>query len=427
MTSGLTTLPIHGHAITTSTAIPSLPHVVWRCIAFHLSDSLETLLHLAGLSPDLRKICRPHISAFFQRIEQPIAPLPSADYYCHLVQLVLEGFIDPSSVREFSCWARRTNSDGKARSSEGAQSSSMVVPRKSLQKVIHGRTGISKADERRSGQLLRDTIRAIEFIPPDLEPQILAGFEFGDSDAAMAVLLPLCTKLKVLEIPESSPLCATVVQAVAREYEKRGISTSDARRTAWDAALRDRSAGQSLPVKGSLPFSELLVLCTIANEYGFTYPVINMTPFMGIPSLHRIVLQGVRDRTFPGWPVDTVSISCPEIYFQQSSFTKRAVLAFAEGILGPCEIRQWFERDVHFGSDSLEGGHATWDRLVIQDGNAYDSSHVRLDFAGGNPGKQHAWSSWLFHGKMIDWTRLDEKFHLDEEDDMFDELVGLLA
>jgi hypothetical protein len=123
---------------------------------------------------------------------------------------------------------------------------------------------------------------------------------------------------------------------------------------------------------------------------------------MGIPSLHRIILCGLRDRQFPGWPKGEVKSSCPEIYFQESSVSRQAVLAFAEGLSAPCEIRQWYERPIRDnGVDDPED--PSWDRVLISKrADGTKNIEVRLDYEGGNPGYNYDWVSWLYWGKMHD-------------------------
>lgn len=49
---------------------------------------------------------------------------------------------------------------------------------------------------------------------------------------------------------------------------------------------------------------------------------------MGITSSRRMVLAGVRDVGFPGWPASGgIGFTCPEIYFRGSSVSKQAVVA----------------------------------------------------------------------------------------------------
>lgn len=48
-----------------------------------------------------------------------------------------------------------------------------------------------------------------------------------------------------------------------------------------------------------------------------------------------------------------------------------------------------------------------------------------LEFEGGDPGYRHGWVSWLFHGKMHDWKRIDEAFHTEEGDGVLELGRGL--
>jgi hypothetical protein len=86
--------------VKTSQQIPPLPHSVWRRIAYFLSDCLPALINFASLSADLRRICRPHISSFFQTINEAVPPLSKSYYYHDLVWLILAGHLDPSVITE---------------------------------------------------------------------------------------------------------------------------------------------------------------------------------------------------------------------------------------------------------------------------------------------------------------------------------------
>lgn len=402
-----------------------LPHLVWFCIACHLSDSLQTLLYLASLRPDLQNICRPHISAFFTRITRPVAPIPSDDYYYHhLLQLVLEGYIDPSEIREFHTWVFRPpkgEREGRA---------FRFFARDSLFRAVHRHSDATKSHNDTINDRLRDAIHASPFIPREAEPEIYRRFENGDPDAALAVLLPMCTKLKMLEIPDHSPpLSSMVVQRVAKEYRRRGITAEVARQRAWAAALRDRNprSDRKFHPESDLPFSELLILCVIDHTGSFcSFSLEMMLPFMGLPSVHRIVLSAVREYDFSGWPSDIVPCTSPNIYFSQSSVSRCTILAFANGVTAPCEIRQWYEPDGYkYGAE--DGGSPTWDRILVKNGT--DGGKIveaRMEFDGGNPGNEHAWVSWLWHSKMIDWKRLDEPFSLAEGDEDNEWLGGHL-
>lgn len=398
----------------TTHQIPPLPHVVWRCIASHLSNDLETLLHIASFSPDLQDVCRPHISAFFQTITRPMVPLPSDFYYHRLLQLILEGYLDPASIYEFYCLADYSGS----------------APQRFFGDTTHQRVGTKERQMIAFDQLLDGAVRASPYIPLGMHSKACTCFQCGDPDAALAVLLPLCTKLKILEIPVNSDLCATVVQNIAQEYQRQGVVAEDARRRAWTAASNDHgeTAKRHRPPTDALPFSELLVLYTRHDgSETCSFGLASLTPYMGLPSLHRIVLEAVRDHSFPGWPADVVKCSCSEVYFQQSSVTKRTALAFAQGMMGPCEIRQWFEWDAHF-DDGWEEGNPLWDRILVKrDEDGSKSVEARLEFEGGNPGYEHDWVSWLYHGKMMDWRRLDEGFSLQAGDEDVDWLCGCFA
>ena len=128
-------------------------------------------------------------------------------------------------------------------------------------------------------------------------------------------------KLKTLEIPAKSWHCANAVKAVAKAYHEQGITGEEARRRAGEAALRD---GEPLTRQNSiaiflLPFSELLVLCVQAGHYNdrYSFSLDRMIQFMGLPSIHRIILGGVRDKDedFVGGSPDIPECTCSEIYF----------------------------------------------------------------------------------------------------------------
>ena len=389
---------------------PPLPHVVWRCIASHLSDDIPTLFHLAAFSSDLREICRPHISTSFETILRPISPLPEDFYYHRLVQLILEGYLDPSYIFE-AFWCARYANKGRAVT---------TPPRNFFNDTLRPRGEITGKEMLRVDPLLEEAVRASTFIPTDLKSEVCARFRYGDPDAAITILLLFCTKLKTLEIPERSDLCATVVQNIAQKHQRRNIDAEDARQKAWDAMLRDRApkGTHTRPPNDSLPFSELLVL-TITDKWamGFTQDFYEMIAFIGLPSLHRIILQAVRDNHLNCWPTGLAGCSCPEIYFQQSSVSRRAVLAFAGGMTGQCEIKQFYEWDAFFMDREEEDG-PTWDRVLVDyDAVGKRSVQCRLDNEGYSPGIQYAWCSWLVHGKMADWRRLDEEFNREEVDD----------
>lgn len=403
--------------------IPSLPHVVWRCIASHLADDLPTLLHVASFSTDLRDIRRLYISAFFKTVSLPLPPI-MRDLYCHrLLQLVLEGFLDPVLIEEFYCWADYYD--------HNTEPMDAAAPRVFFNDTNAHRVGVTVEPARnaptpeqsyRFDRLLEAAVQKAPFIPADMKSGICVRFFRGDPHAALAVLLPLCAKLKMLEIPPPPrppipDVCATVVQNIAQEYQRQGISAENARRHAWAAALNDRdpSLARRLSPSDALPFPGLLVLTvTDFKSVGYSYPLAELIAFKGIPPLHRIVIEAARDHDFPGWPADMVRCSCPEIWFQESSVTRRAVMAFAEGVRSPCEIRQWFAADYDM-PDSEEANQVTWDRTLVEtrdDGSR--SVTTRLEFDGGNPGYDQV--SWLWHGKMRGWRRLDEKFKVEDGD-----------
>jgi hypothetical protein len=386
--------------------VPPLPHVVWRCIVDYLSDSLSTLLDIASLSPDLRDICRSHISSFFHTINRPaIPPLPTAYYYHHLLRLVLEGYIDASAIYDFRYtddWTTRFPLTLSPTARPGLPD------------------GATDQQVCRFDHLFSEAVHASPFVPSDLQSEVCLRFQNGDEDAALVVLLPLCTRLKSIEPPVRLQMCAALFRNVADEYQRRKISAEDARRAALDAARSDRSGKIRPKIDSSdaLPFSELLILSVSwTGRDSNIYPLIEILPVMGIPSLQRIILRGIRDRTFPGWPAGEVTCSCPEIYFDAASTSKEAILAFAEGLNPPCEIRQWFERPARPLEEGEADGDPTWDRILITSGaDGSKAVDTRFDYEGGNPGYDYPWVVWLFNGNMYDWRRIDEEFSFGDTD-----------
>ena len=378
--------------------LPDLPHLVWNRIIFYLSDRLPTLLNISSLSADLRDMCRPHISLFFQKIEGPVPPVPWPYYYHHLLRMVLEGYLDPSYIYEFH-FRDISNVKGECTLSSTTRPG---LPKDAKEWQL-----------RAFDHFYTEALRRSPFIPSDLESEVRTRFQNGDPDAALAVLLPLCTRLKLLIPPVGLELCTALFETIAREYQLRRTSPEDARQSASDAAHRDRRAKrQASDSSDALLFSELLVVLVLTGNIGCPSTLADLIPFIGIPSLRRIMLGGIRDREFPGWPTDAVQCVCPEIYFDGSSTSKRAILGFAEGLNGPCEIRQWYERPLRDMRDNGPGD-PEWDRVLIKrcaDGNK--TIEARLDYEGGNPGYNYAWVSWIANGSMHDWRRLDEKFRV---------------
>lgn len=391
----------------------SLPHVVWDRIAHYVSEHSPTLLVLATFSQDLKDICRPHLSKCFKK-------LPSGERFLHhrVLQLVLQRYVDPSYIYEIDC------EDAK--------------PWKG--NIELGRESIEDFDEdfeykydaidlgenldhrkRRVSQLLREAVLSSPWISSAKEDEICERYQDADPDAPLAVLPPLCTKVKTLEIPDHADLCAAVVQAVAQAYHERGSTGIEARRTAWEAALRDRDAPaiHKRPEPDALPFSELLILYTQDRHWVRRWVFLtDSLPFIGIPSLHRVILDAARDRGF-AWPPEVVKCSCPEIWLHRSLCTPRAVRAFAEGMVGPCEIRQHFSLDGEWVEED-DQAELTWDSVLVrrrEDGSK--DVEMRIEFEGGDPGYEHAWVSWMFWGKMQNWRRLDEEFSLQEGDERY--------
>lgn len=391
----------------------SLPHLAWDRIAHYVSDDTATLMTLATFSQDLKDICRPYISMHYEVLRRDERFL-----YHRVLQLVMQGYVDPSYIYEVECKNAKLDRGGVKRGKE------------SMEDLKYRYDAIRPADQadvqaRLMSRLLREAVRKSPWIPQAREAEICEQFHIGDPDIALAVLLPLCTKIKTLEIPQRANYCAAVVQAVARRYHQRGITGEEARRSAWQAALRDRDTCviRRRPEPDALPFSELMVLYT--QDVGFSMYTIcfaEMIAFMGIPSLHRVVLVAVRDSEFRRWPTGLVESCCPEIWLHRSLCTSQAVLALARGMAGPCEIRQHYELDPSYVQSGQEW-ELTWDSVLVrcrEDGST--DIQARIAFEGGDPGYEHAWVSWMFWGKMQDWRRLDEEFSVQEGDDKIPEM-----
>lgn len=392
---------------------PSLPHVVWDRIAHYLSEDPATLLQVAALSADLTDICRPHISAVFETIEHPPAFLPRTMFYHRILQFIFENLLDPTAICEFFSYDSRRYS---------GQEGDPIDPDSALL-LLDTLPGRSWSEERlrEFEQFVQELINSSPFIPDELKVDISARFRCGDPDAALAVMLPLCPKLKTLEIPEDSDLCGRMVQSIAREYRRRGVDPEYARKQAWQAAQRDRNLGSTrrLRAQSELPFSEVLILCVRDPQWNMrNFALSEMTAFMGLPSLHRIVLESLCESRFPGWPTDHVECSCPAVYFQLSALTRRAARRFAQGMTGPCEIRQWYFYNLRFAEEKEEQGQLRWDTTRVSS-RADGGREVRMsvEHEGGNPGCEHPWVSWLWHGKMLEWRRLDEAFDVEPGDE----------
>lgn len=402
----------------TNRGIPALPHVVWRCIVHHLRDCLSTLLHISRLSADLQDICRPYTSSFFHTIRQPRDPLSRDFFYHNLLRLVLEGHVDASLIYEFY-YVFQYNTAPRFTPSERTRPG---LP-----------NGSTEQEVRRYDQLLRDAAHASPFIDPDLEASVCERFQRGDQDAALAVLLPLCTKLKLLQPPIGLELCDSLFRMITREYQQRNSNAAEAQSHAKAVVARDRGTrpqARTKPPLRALPFSELVVLKVQADQHTFhSFPLFKLIPMMCIPSLLRIILEGVVDQEFSSWPAEGGRCSCPEIYFQQSSLSRQAALAFAEELEPPssCKIRQWYQRPRPDVADADEDD-PTWDSILVErrsDGTK--SVEIGFEEDGGNPGYEYPWVSWLWRGKMEDWKRLDEEFELEDGDEDVEWLQGLLA
>lgn len=384
-----------------SAQVPHLPHLVWRHIVFFLSDDLSALLVLSSLDYQLQSICRPYTSTHFQTVRHAPRPFPTETYFHSLVRLVLERHVDPCSILEFY------NVDQYERNPEFQYAAMGRTDRPGLH------SSATDQEVRAFDRLIEEAVRESRFIPRDLEEEVCARFRCGDWDAALVILLPLCSRLKSLEIPKDSPLCAALFQRVAQEYLRRGIAPKAARRASAEAAMRDLQGrpwrGHSDP-EGQLPFSELLFLFTHRGVAGREFPLVEMTPFMGLPSLHRIELTFVLNDSFPGWQAGDVRCSCPEIYFVLSAATESTVLKFAEGLNGSCEIKQWYADWTGPHDEDFE-----WDHVIVEklaDGSS--EIEARIDYWGA--GEDTDWAAWCFAGKMTDWRRLHEEVVVTEEE-----------
>lgn len=393
----------------------SLPHVALDRIALFVSDHSPTLLTLATFSEDLKDICRPYISKGYETLHN------GERFLCHrALQLVLQGYLDPSYIYQIDCENATLDGGNVKRGTESYED--LKYRYDALRSAVD-----PERHRRHFSKLLREAVSRSAWIPLARQDEICEEVHIGDSDAALAVLLPLCTKLKTLEIPKHANHCAAVVQVISQAYRHRGITGPEARRTAWEAALRDRTAPtiRRCPAPDALPLSELLILYTEDRHWiGYWIPLANTIPFLGIPSLHRIILDVMRDREedFPEWPAEYAACSCPEIWLHRSCITRRAIQAFAQGMADSCEIRQHLELDAHW-TRGREQAELTWDSVLVrrrEDGSK--DVETRVAFDGGDPGFEHPWVSWMFWGKMQDWRRLDEEFSVQEGDDHLPEL-----
>jgi len=391
-----------------------LPHLAWDRIAHFVSDDKTTLLTIATFGPDLKYICRPHISRHHEKLLLGEWHRRDRFMYHRVLQLVLEGYVDPSYIYEIEC-------EG-ARICRGSRNDPEEYEYK--YDAVH-QEDCSHDRRRYISKLLREAVSMSPWIPHAKEDDICKDFHLGEPDAALAVLLPLCTKLKTLEIPQRADHCAIVVQAVAQAYQRRGITGVEARRSAWKAALRDRATAgvRRRPEPSALPFSELMILHTQDRDWnGWALQLREVTAFVGLPSLHRVILDSVRGEEFLAWPAEHVRSSCPELWLQRSSCLRRAILAYAKEMTESCEIRQQYQLDHSWVRCADEVG-ISWDSVVLrrrEDGSKDIATSIA--FEGGDPGYEHAWVSWIFHGKMQAWRRLDEEFSLQEGDEKVVEL-----
>ena len=404
--------PTEGEQRGEETLARSLPYVALDRILYFVSDT-PTLLTIATISQDFKDICRPHLSMHYEKL-----PAGERFLYHHVLQLVLEGYVDPSYIYEIDCEDAKLFRGGVERGQESLED---------FQYKYDAVRSEEDPDDRKRHvlSLLRGAVSMSPWLSDAREDEVCEQFQFCDPDAALAVLLPLCTKLKTLEIPRYACHCAAVVQAVAQAYCQRGITGAEARRSAWEAALRDRAAPvrRRSPEPDVLPFSELMVLHTRDRHWvGCWLPLSDVTAFMGIPSLHRVVLDAIRDRDFSGWPAEHVKCSCPEIWLHRSSCTPRAIRAFAEGMANSCEIRQQFDLHGRWVQEEQQA-ELTWDSVLVsrrEDGSK--DIEMRIAFDGGDPGYEHGWVSWMWWGRMQDWRRLDEEFSVQEGDNHVVEL-----
>lgn len=85
----------------------SLSHLAWGRIAFYASDHLATLLTLADFSPELKDICRPHISKRYKRLT-----CRERFLFHRVLQLVLQEYAAPSYIYEIECARAKLNQPG---------------------------------------------------------------------------------------------------------------------------------------------------------------------------------------------------------------------------------------------------------------------------------------------------------------------------
>jgi hypothetical protein len=339
-----------------------------------------------------------------------------------LVHLILNGDVDPTKILEYRCSGQYTDyNDGKKNSKgEIEHYENRFAPTATTRPGLP-RPGFETPTERQIrayDDLVLSAIESSRWISPDQKAEVFERFRTGDKDAAGVLLLPLLTNLKAVEPPLKGGLCAELFRQVANESRKR---TNTINRSDVSNSARPGEAEK-------LPFSELLIFYLGAikrDGVKVSFWLREIRPFLSIPSLRRIVLFGVRDWELDNWPSDMAPITCPEIYFAQSSVNRETIMEFSENIAGPCTLMQWHSTDIYFFYAQNMGNEATWDHLRVEvDERGGRNVWTSLECEGGRPGHDYPWVSWLWHGRMRDWERLDEPFYVEDGDSDADSLSG---
>jgi hypothetical protein len=419
-----------------SLTLYDLPHTAWDRVAYYVSDDLDTLLRLSTLSKAVQAICRPHTSAFFRK------SVP-AEIWEHkwlrnewanhsLVHMVLNGDIDPTYIQEYECIKQYSHYDYVRRNGTDVIPfyPHRFMPTPTARPGLP-RPGFEHSTERQICHfdlLIRSAIDSSRWVSPEQREHVFQRFCTGDKDAAGIILLPLLKNLRAVNPPIKGGLCAELFRRVACESRHLGLPECSSDIDDYDSCelIVDHS--------DTLPFPELLVLYVEPNwstRTITTFWLDNILPFLGIPSLRRIVLHGVRDWEYEDWPPpgDLPPIICPEIYFAQSSVPRDTAFKFSEYLAGPCTLMQWCQVDRYWFPplEQRMDFDPTWDHLRVEIKDSGER-HVwtSLECEGGRPGYRYAWVSWLWHRKMQDWKLLDQEFSFEEGDSDDDELSGMI-
>jgi hypothetical protein len=410
-----------------------LPHTAWDRVAHFLTDDLETLPRLSSFSRDLQAICRPYSSAHFRRAVPEVfwkhewlqvRGSQKTHWANHgLLHLVLNGDIDPKQILDYHCNRQYTDYNYEAGEKDCNDDTKHYPNRFVLTPTTRPRLprpGFDDPTEKQTEAYDRLVISAIvssQWISPEERDQVFERFRTGDQDAAGIILLPLLTSLKAVNPPIKGGLCSELFRKVARVSQSLSLA-----RCGKDTEAGRPSVREPDDESKKLPFSELLIFYLEGNDQSnltssFWLPEIR--PFLGIPSLQRIILHGVRDWELDSWPPELPPITCREIYLSQSSVHQDAIMKFSEGISGPCTLRQWYQQDNwNFRDASLDmGWEPDWDHLHVRVGPTGERQvWVSDECKGGIDGTKWPWVSWLWHRHMQDWEMLDQPFHGDESD-----------